>query len=42
MEAAMERNDWISLADLIQYEISPIIDQSKKELSSIKERLTQK
>ena len=42
MEAAMERNDWISLADLIQYEIAPIIEESKKELFSIKERLEQK
>jgi len=40
MEEAMERKDWITLADLIQYEISPLIIKSKQEFIAIKERLS--
>ena len=40
-QASMERNDWISLADLIQYEISPVLQESKRELIAIQDKLTQ-
>jgi len=41
VQVSMERQDWISLADLIQYEISPILKESKQELITVRECLTQ-
>lgn len=35
MQAALERKDWVSLADLIQYEISPILGEGKKEFAAV-------
>ena len=35
MQAAMERKDWISLADLIQYELSPVLGEGKKEFAAV-------
>ncbi|MEW6720411.1 MAG: hypothetical protein AB1346_08180 [Thermodesulfobacteriota bacterium] len=40
MQAAMERKDWISVADLIQYELSPVLSEGKKEFSAVRELLT--
>jgi hypothetical protein len=40
MQAAMERKDWVSLADLIQYELSPLLAEGKKEFSSVLELLS--
>jgi len=40
MQAAMERKDWVSLADLIQYELSPVLAEGKKEFSSVLELLS--
>ena len=39
IQESMERKDWISVADLIQYEVSPILIRSKQEFLAIKERL---
>jgi len=39
MQAAMERKDWISLADLIQYELSPILGEGKKEFAVVRDLL---
>jgi len=39
MQAAMERKDWISLADLIQYELSPILGEGKKEFAAVRDLL---
>ncbi len=35
----MERKDWISLADLIQYELSPLLGEGKKEFEAVRDRL---
>jgi len=40
-QASMERQDWISLADLIQYEVSPILKESKQELLALRDCLAQ-
>ncbi|MCL1925811.1 MAG: hypothetical protein FWF95_01565 [Syntrophorhabdaceae bacterium] len=40
-QASMERQDWISLADLMQYEISPILKESKRELIAMRDCLEQ-
>ena len=40
-QASMERQDWVSLADLIQYEISPILKESKQELIVVRDCLAQ-
>ncbi len=39
MNAAMERKDWISLADLIQYELSPVLGEGKKEFAAVRDLL---
>jgi hypothetical protein len=39
MQASMERKDWISLADLIQYELSPILGEGKKEFAAVRDLL---
>jgi len=39
-QASMERQDWISLADLIQYEISPILKEAKQEFIVVRDGLT--
>lgn len=36
MNAAMERKDWVSLADLIQYELSPLLGEGKKEFEAVR------
>lgn len=36
MQAAMERKDWVSLADLIQYELSPLLGDGEKELAAVR------
>jgi len=41
VQASMERQDWISLADLIQYEVSPILKESKQELIAVRDCLAQ-
>ncbi|MBE0569822.1 MAG: hypothetical protein IH576_04190 [Deltaproteobacteria bacterium] len=40
MQASMERKDWISLADLIQYELSPLLGEGKKEIDSVRALLS--
>jgi hypothetical protein len=39
MQSAMERKDWVSLADLIQYELSPLLVEGKKEFTAVRELL---
>jgi hypothetical protein len=39
MLAAFEGKDWITLADLIQYEISPLLAEGGKDLSRVREML---
>ena len=39
MQAAMEGKDWITLADLIQYELSPLLADGAKDLSGIRDLL---
>lgn len=39
MQAAMERKDWVSLADLIQYELSPLLEEGKKEFAAARDLL---
>lgn len=39
MQAALEAKDWISLADLIQYELSPLLGDGEQDLSAIRDRL---
>ncbi len=39
MQAAMEGKDWVTLADLIQYELSPLLADGEKDLSGIRDRL---
>lgn len=39
MQAAMERKDWVSLADLIQYELSPLLGEGKKEFAAARDLL---
>jgi len=39
MLSAFETRDWVTLSDLIQYELPPLFEEGKKGLSEIKERL---
>ena len=39
MQAAMEGKDWITLADLIQYELSPLLADGEKDLSGVRDLL---
>lgn len=39
MQAAMEGKDWVTLADLIQYELSPLLADGEKDLSGIRDLL---
>jgi hypothetical protein len=39
MQTAMEGKDWVTLADLIQYELSPLLADGKKDLSGIRDVL---
>lgn len=39
MLAAMEGKDWVTLADLIQYELSPLLADGAKDLSGIRDLL---
>ena len=39
MQAAMEGKDWVTLADLIQYELSPLLADGKKDLSGLRDLL---
>lgn len=39
MQTAMEGKDWITLADLIQYELSPLLADGEKDLSGIRDLL---
>ena len=41
MQAAMEGKDWVTLADLIQYELSPLFADVKKDLSGLRDLLAQ-
>jgi hypothetical protein len=36
----MERKDWISLADLIQYELSPLLGEGGKEFGAVRDLLS--
>ena len=40
MQGAMEGKDWITLADLIQYELSPRLGEGVKDLAVLRERLS--
>jgi hypothetical protein len=40
MQASMERKDWISLADLIQYELSPLLGEGGKEFGAVRDLLS--
>jgi hypothetical protein len=40
MFSAIEGKDWITLADLIEYELHPLLAEGKKGLSELHERLT--
>jgi hypothetical protein len=40
MQAAMEGKDWITLADLIQYELSPLLAEGEKDLAAVRDRLS--
>ena len=35
----MERKDWVSMADLIQYELSPVLGEGKKEFAVVRDLL---
>lgn len=39
MQAAMEGKDWVTLADLIQYELSPLLAEGEKDLARIRDLL---
>lgn len=39
MQAAMEGKDWITLADLLQYELSPLLADGAKDLSVVRDLL---
>ncbi|MHB1011377.1 MAG: hypothetical protein ACYC37_00500 [Desulfobacteria bacterium] len=39
MHAAMEGKDWVTLADLIQYELSPLLADGEKDLSRARDLL---
>ncbi|MGZ8460806.1 MAG: hypothetical protein ACXWW2_10290 [Candidatus Deferrimicrobiaceae bacterium] len=39
MQAAMVGKDWVTLADLIQYELSPLLADGEKDLSGIRDIL---
>ncbi len=39
MQAAMEGSDWVTLADLIQYELSPLLAEGERDLSGIRDLL---
>ncbi len=39
MLSAFETRDWVTLSDLIQYELPPLFEEGKKGLSEISERL---
>ncbi len=39
MLSAFETRDWVTLSDLIQYELPPLFEEGKKGLSEIRERL---
>jgi len=39
MQSAMEGKDWVALADLIQYELSPLLADGAKDLSGIRDLL---
>ncbi len=40
MEEALEGKDWITLADLIQYELSPLLGQGEKDLAAVRDLLS--
>jgi hypothetical protein len=39
MMAALEGRDWVTLADLIQYELSPFLASGEKDLAGVRECL---
>lgn len=39
MLSAFEKKDWINLADLIQYELDPILAEGRKGFAELKEKL---
>ena len=39
MLSAFETRDWVTLSDLIQYELPPLFEEGRKGLSEIRERL---
>lgn len=42
MLSASERKDWITLADLIEYELNPLLQEGKNGLSELSKRLVEK
>ncbi len=40
MQAAMERKDWVTLADLIQYELSPVLSEGNEEFAAVLDLLS--
>lgn len=40
MQEALEGKDWITLADLIQYELSPLLGQGEKDLAAVRDLLS--
>ena len=42
MLSAFEGKDWITLADLIEYELNPLLLEGKNGLSELNGRLTEK
>jgi hypothetical protein len=40
MLTALEGKDWITLADLIQYELSPLLAEGEKDLSRVRDLLS--
>jgi len=41
MLSAFERKDWVTLSDLIEYELQPLLSEGKRGLVELKERLDQ-
>jgi hypothetical protein len=39
MHAAMEGKDWVTLADLIQYELSPLLAEGERDLIGVRDLL---
>jgi len=37
---ALERRDWVLLSDLIEYELCPTLEETEREMTALRERLT--